>query len=79
MVHDGSLNDEPSRTINTLIECFNAFNVFVMSANINFFLCRNEENLFMKDRTSVNRSKNNAMSGFNNSSLNPLTSWSAVF
>ena len=50
-----------------------------MSANINFFLCRNEENLFMKDRTSVNRSKNNAVSGFNNSSLNPLTSWSAVF
>ena len=33
----------------------------------------------MKDRTSVNRSKNNALSGFNNSSLNPLTSWSAAF
>ena len=79
IVHDGSLNDEPSWTISTLIECFNALNVFVMSANINFSLCRNKENLFMKDRTSVNRSKNNAVSGFNNSSLNPLTSWSALF
>ena len=48
-----------------------------MSADINFFLYRNKGNLFLKDRTSVNRGKNNAVSGFNNSSLNPLTSWSA--
>ena len=54
-------------------------NLFAMSANIKSFLCRNKENLFMKDRTSVNRSKNNAVSGFNNSSLNLLTSWSAPF
>ena len=33
----------------------------------------------MKDRTSVNISKNNAVSGFNNSSLNLLTSWSPPF
>ena len=33
----------------------------------------------MKDRTSVNRSKNNAASGFNNSSLDLLTSWTAPF
>ena len=50
-----------------------------MSANIIFFLWRNKGNLFLKDGTSVNRSKNNAVSGFNHSSLNPLTSWSAPF
>ena len=54
-------------------------NLFAMSANIKSFLCRNKENLIMKDRTSVNISKNNAVSGFNNSSLNLLTSWSAPF
>ena len=50
-----------------------------MPANIKFFLCRNKENLFMKDRKSVNRSKNNAVSGFNNSFINSLSSWSAPF